>query len=627
MLFPLVILFITTTISKATDRHILWDASSAIPSTWKQTTRATANDIVTFHVALKHNNENIIYEELRQVSDPYNKKYGQYLTSDDLKRKFSAPKSVQNRVESFLNKASGNIFCSNLGSSFSCKTSAPVVEKLFKTQMYHFTREEVDIVRHVNTISIPIHLKNAIEFVSGLGQFMYFETGKKSKAIGIITQSTTATNCGNNGAECYILPETIRTLYNISESLSLGSSKTSVGVAEFRGNYNIADADLKLFGAQTGSRTNPLIVNARGGQPNDSSQPVSVEANLDIQYTSGLGDGVKNWVWNQEHWMYALCQDLQNASSRPSVISMSYAWSESAQCSSTTDADCSSLGVNASVYVARTNQEFAKLGLLGITMLSASGDSGCHGRTEGLCFLQKSMKPDYPASSPYVTSVGGTMLHQGTTNSAKSPICQIGQPLNGKCATGGVEVVSDTGSAGGRISSGGGFAAYSDIPNYQKAFVQKYLNNTEAMSFAGGKGVLFNVNGRGYPDISALAHQIYIVMNGETSSVDGTSAASPTIAGLVGLINSARIQQGKPTVGFLNPLLYAAWTSTNGAAFNDITIGNNACTEQGCFCKTGFQATSGWDASSGLGTPNLGKLMAAINEMDKERYNNNVKPS
>ena len=80
-------------------------------------------------------------------------------------------------------------------------------------------------------------------------------------------------------------------------------------------------------------------------------------------------------------------------------------------------------------------------------------------------------------------------------------------------------------------------------------------------------------------------------------------------------------------MGFLNPLLYAAWTSTNGAAFNDITIGNNACTEQGCFCKTGFQATSGWDASSGLGTPNLGKLMAAINEMDKERYNNNVKPS
>jgi subtilase family serine protease len=98
------------------------------------------------------------------------------------------------------------------------------------------------------------------------------------------------------------------------------------------------------------------------------------------------------------------------------------------------------------------------------------------------------------------------------------------------------------------------------------------------------------------------------IQNGETSSVDGTSAASPTIAGLVGLINSARIQQGKPTVGFLNPLLYAAWTSTNGAAFNDITIGNNACTEQGCFCKTGFQATSGWDASSGLGTPNLGQL-------------------
>ena len=75
-----------------------------------------------------------------------------------------------------------------------------------------------------------------------------------------------------------------------------------------------------------------------------------------------------------------------------------YAWSESSQCSGTTGAECQTLGVNASVYVARTNQEFAKVGLLGITMLSASGDSGCHGRTEGFCIFQKDMKPDYPAS-------------------------------------------------------------------------------------------------------------------------------------------------------------------------------------------------------------------------------------
>ena len=241
-----------------------------------------------------------------------------------------------------------------------------------------------------------------------------------------------------------------------------------------------------------------------------------------------------------------------------------------------------------------------------------------------MCIFQKDMKPDYPASSPYVTSVGGTMLHGGTTLNPVSPVCQAGQPLAGKCATAGVEIISSTGAPGGRISSGGGFAAYSNVPDYQQSFVSKYLNNASAMKFAGGKGTLFNAHGRGYPDISALAHQVYIVMGGRTSSVDGTSAASPTIAGLVGLINSYRLKNGKKTVGFLNPVLYAAHTSTNGTAFNDITNGNNACTEEGCFCKTGFQAGEGWDASSGLGTPNLGNLIAAMDAMDEERGRANL---
>jgi tripeptidyl-peptidase-1 len=319
--------------------------------------------------------------------------------------------------------------------------------------------------------------------------------------------------------------------------------------------------------------------------------------------------------------MYALCQDLQNttdAAARPAVISMSYAWSESNQCSGTTGAQCSQLGVDAQQYVNRTNQEFAKVGLMGITMLSASGDSGCHGRTEGICLFQKNMKPAYPASSPYVTSVGGTMLHHGQVGGTE-PVCQAGGDLAGKCAAGGQEVVSSTGAAGGAISSGGGFAQYSPMPAYQQDAVAKYLANDTAMQFAGGKGTLFNAGGRGYPDISALAHKFYIVMHNSTGSVDGTSAASPTIAGLVGLINTRRIAAGKPVVGFFNPALYQIHSATGGEAFNDITEGNNACTEEGCWCKTGFAAAPGWDASTGLGTPNVGIIIEQMAAFDRAR--------
>ena len=64
-----------------------------------------------------------------------------------------------------------------------------------------------------------------------------------------------------------------------------------------------------------------------------------------------------------------------------------------------------SLGKRYTICLAN-KPEFAKLGLLGITMLSASGDSGCHGRTEESCLFHKQMNPDYPASSPYILSVG-----------------------------------------------------------------------------------------------------------------------------------------------------------------------------------------------------------------------------
>ena len=99
----------------------------------------------------------------------------------------------------------------------------------------------------------------------------------------------------------------------------------------------------------------------------------------------------------------------------------------------------------------------------------------------------------------------------------------------------------------------------------------------------------------------------------------GTSAACPAIAGLVALINSQRLGKGKPALGFLNPLLYKVWTATNGNAFNDIVEGSNHCTEKGCLCKTGFQAAKGWDASSGLGTPNFGRFVDAVNNIDRLR--------
>lgn len=83
-----------------------------------------------------------------------------------------------------------------------------------------------------------------------------------------------------------------------------------------------------------------------------------------------------------------------------------------------------------------------------------------------------------------------------------------------------------------------------------------------------------------------------------TYSVGGTSASAPIVAGIVTLLNEARLKAGKSPVGFLNPTFYK-----NPDAFNDITHGNNS----GCGTG-GFNAVPGWDPVTGLGTPNFEKL-------------------
>jgi hypothetical protein len=101
--------------------------------------------------------------------------------------------------------------------------------------------------------------------------------------------------------------------------------------------------------------------------------------------------------------------------------------------------------------------------------------------------------------------------------------------------------------------------------------------------------------------------------------VDGTSASSPALAGIIGAYNLVRVDAGLPTLGFLNPLLYIAWNETRTAApgqraFFDIVNGTNRCLAAGDGCCTeGYDACAGFDPVTGLGSPDfevLGPFLA-----------------
>jgi len=118
-----------------------------------------------------------------------------------------------------------------------------------------------------------------------------------------------------------------------------------------------------------------------------------------------------------------------------------------------------------------------------------------------------------------------------------------------------------------------------------------------------------------------MKNSYQVVYDGELSPSGGTSAASPVVAGIIALLNDARLKSGKPALGFLNPFLYAIGYN----ALNDITGGGSVgCT--GVNGQTGapipggsvipyasWNATVGWDPVTGLGTPNFQKLLALVN--------------
>jgi kumamolisin len=204
--------------------------------------------------------------------------------------------------------------------------------------------------------------------------------------------------------------------------------------------------------------------------------------------------------------------------------------------------------------MAALDQAFQAAALMGITVCVASGD---HGSGGGIG--DAGLNVDFPASSPHVLACGGTSL----------------QAVNGDIRS---ETVWNDGASGG--ASGGGVSSFFPLPAWQRG-----LNVTSA---AGGKTPLGH---RGVPDVSGEADPQtgYLVrVDGVDAVIGGTSAVAPLWAGLIARINSAK---GSP-VGFINPHLY------RGFGFNDVTSGGNG----------GYAAAIGWDACSGLGTPNGRKI-------------------
>lgn len=344
----------------------------------------------------------------------------------------------------------------------------------------------------------------------------------------------------------YVTPEHAAVAYQWPQSNGYGQC---VGIVEFGGGFTTQN----LNSTFTNMGVNTPVVNfvSVGGALNSpSDNSASTEVMLDIAVVGGAVPKANQAIYiapnSLASFVTCFSTAINDTQNNPCVISCSWGTYEG------------SFGS----YRSAIDTVYQSAAVLGIPILVATGDYGSEYYTgAGFVSIQ------YPAASPYVTSCGGTTLDLDSNFAI----------IN--------EYTWNQTSAG----SAGGVSTIYSVPTYQTGLSSK----------AYPSGTVTVLPKRGIPDVGgnadpASGYRFYYGSTNILAQSGGTSATAPLYAALVARIVALTGRR----VGFLNNLLYS-----NTSIFNDITSGNNACP-----LSTGYSATAGWDACTGLGSIN-GKLL------------------
>ncbi|KAH3764855.1 tripeptidyl-peptidase I [Pelomyxa schiedti] len=483
-------------------------------------------------IAMSYRNIPLLESHLRQSSFPGSPNYGKHMSRRAVVELTRPSDDAMLAVEQFLKENSLKFEKSRDSSFFEVVAKAVDVEKIFSTTLRMFIHTSgLTSVKSINGYTIPAQIKPFVACVEGL-------TG-----LPRIPQEVNAVRGANK-----VTPAWLRDRYSVTvPSTSPSNLQAVVSFLEQYFSYT----DLEKFFQQYEPEMSGMVPEQVVGF-NNASFP-GLEATLDIQFLMGITENIRTWVYytpgtianGNEPWLDWFAT-LESEEEIPWVLSMSYQDYEP-----TVDKD----------YALRVNDEFIKYTSMGYTFVTGSGDWGV-GCQSDVC---DRFTPDFPSSSPYVVSLGGT-------------------------------TILTAGEIGVSFSSGG-FSDYFAAPSYQSSLVSKYLSDPSVPPTS-----FFNVSGRAFPDLCTMATDFAVVWFGFDYSVGGTSASTPTFASMLSLINSMRLTQGLPTLGWVNPLLYQAYDS---GAFTDIV----SCEpqESGC-CKEAFSTTTGWDPMTGMGTPKFDVL-------------------
>ncbi|KAI0059672.1 hypothetical protein BV25DRAFT_1908615 [Artomyces pyxidatus] len=564
--------------------------SIASPDGWANLGAAPIDHIIPLRIALPQANFAALEEHLYAVSDPAHERYGAHLSKSEVEALVAPhPDSVSAVDAWLLEHGIPDSACtrSPAGDWVSVRVPVPVAERMLDTtfHVWKHTEDGNEIVR-TTRYSLPAHLHAHVELVQPTTLFSRVKARRaEARSVGVqarvhdvrgvvaVARSDGTKLTVDAGCNETVTIACIRQFFNIGDYRASGTNGNQIAVAGYSEEYANAKDQQLFYADQLPEALNTtfkyvLVNGGKNGQDYDSD---TYAENSDMQTVLGLAfpaTGTYYSTGGEGPW-------IEDSDTRTDTIAPYGAWLDFALAQEklpqtiSTGYESHEQTIPES-YAKRVCAGFAQLGARGTSLLVMSGNGGV-GDAEGdprtqSCWTndgrhKRQFLPSFPASCPFVTAVGSTVFIP--------------------------EVAA--------YSSGGGFSNYWSRPSYQGRAVSEYLTTQLRGTYAG----LYNPNGRAYPDVAAQSINFRVALYGQLTAAGGGQQATAAFAGLVSLLNDARLAHGKPPLGFLNPFLY----SSGLAVFNDITSGN----APGCGTQ-GFNATEGWDPITGLGTPDFGKL-------------------
>jgi hypothetical protein len=505
-------------------------------------------------IGLPLRNSQALDQFLEQLYDPASTIFHQYLTPEQFTERFGPTEEDYQAVIAFAQRNHLTITATSANRLvLNVSGSVADIQQAFHVTMRSYRHPTENREFYAPDVEPTVDPALPVADVSGLNN--YELPHPKNLLVRPLNKTGNVSPKSGSGPSGTYMGNDFRAAY--APGVSLTGSGQMLGLLEFDGYYS---NDIASYESQAGLTNVPLqntLLNNVSGVPGYSGISGAVdEVSLDIEMAISMAPGLAKVVVFEGGEPITVLNAMV-ASNGVKSLSSSWGW-----------------GGGPSTTMDSIFQEMAAQGQ---SFFNAAGDDDAF--TIGANSANGVDNPSLdnaPSSSPYIMQVGGTTL---TTT-----------------GPGGAWSSETVWNWGGGTGTSGGVSSYYTIPTWQ---------TNVSMANNGGSTVYRNI-----PDVALTADNVYVIYdNGSSGDFGGTSCAAPLWAAFTALANQQAALSGKPSVGFINPAVYAIGASAGYSTdFHDITTGNNTWSDS----PANYYAVAGYDLCTGWGTPNGQNLINAF---------------